>query len=88
MKKDETIIENGSLVKHKLTGAIGIVVDNAAILKNADRHKMNIFYNAEGIHIGHLAGKNLFNYSGKTCFREYSYAEEVEVVEKKGRKEK
>jgi len=80
MKKDETIIENGSLVKHKLTGAIGIVIDNEAIHKKSERYKMNIFYNAEGIDIGHLAEKTLFNYSGKTCFREYSYPEEVEVM--------
>ncbi len=71
-------MENGDLIKNKLTGTIGIIIDDKAI-KNGQRRRMKIYYNAEEISACHLVGKKLFSYAGKICFYEYSYPEEVEL---------
>ena len=50
-------MENGDLIKNKLTGTIGIIIDDKAI-KNGQRRRMKIYYNAEEISACHLVGKN------------------------------
>lgn len=75
-------IENGQLVKNKLTGLIGIIIDNKA-QKKKPFNRMEIYYPAEKVPLCTLIGRSLFSYGGEVCFREYSCLEEVELVENK-----
>ena len=72
-------IENGKLVKNKLTGCTGIIIDNG-IRQSQNPIKMEIYYIADNVPVCNLIGETLFNYAGKTCFRKYTSPEEVELV--------
>ena len=76
------MIENGQLVKNKLTGLIGIVIDNKAKNDRVNK-RMIIYYPAEKVPLCTLIGRSLFSYGGEVCFKEYSCLEEVELVENK-----
>lgn len=74
------MIKNGDLVKNKLTGLVGIVIDNKVYYDNKS-YRMKIYYPAEKVPLYNLIGRSLFSYGGKVCFEEYSLSEEVEKCE-------
>lgn len=67
----------GTLVKNKLTGAKGMVINcNHGPKKN----KLQIYYLAEEVPLCNLIGRQIFSYAGNIVFCEYCFEEEIETI--------